>query len=152
VCVCTARRSRPEMSGLSYFAIQPWIFKTQSKTNHNPNFFEIKSPNKSKKLTKYSFFITNITHRPVTSLGHQGGEEFLSGAQHFSTMSNSFKLRPKHFSRGVKICPGALCPPVYGSDHEFFFDYLSPNLVLNLWSDLQSGSNPDSTKSNIVRT
>jgi len=59
-------RSCPaEMSGLSYFAIQiqSWIFKTQSKSNPSPTFFEMKSPspNKVYQIDKNSFLITNIT-------------------------------------------------------------------------------------------
>ena len=37
----TQDRQTPEMSGLSFFAIQSqsWDFKTQSKPNHSPKFF-----------------------------------------------------------------------------------------------------------------
>jgi len=31
---------KAEMSGLSKFAIQSWIFKTQSKSNHSPKRFK----------------------------------------------------------------------------------------------------------------
>ena len=52
------------------------------------------------------------TSRPVTSLGHQGGEEFSKRGQIFRTMSNSFKIRPTHFSFGGKIFLGRLRSPL----------------------------------------
>jgi len=50
----------PEMSGLSYFAvqIQSWIFKTQSKSNHSPKKFKkfkLLVQRKCKKLTNTRF-------------------------------------------------------------------------------------------------
>jgi len=62
--ICTS--TKPEMSGLSYFAIhiQSGILKTQSKSNHSPKLcykFKVQLQIKSKKLTKYSFPTTTIT-------------------------------------------------------------------------------------------
>jgi len=54
--------------------------------------------------------------RPVTSFVPQGGaKSFPRGAQLFLTLSNIFKLRPTHFSRGAKIfLRGASLPLVTG--------------------------------------
>jgi len=49
--------------------------------------------------------------RPVTSLGHQGCEEFYERAQTFQTMTSSFQLCPTDFSRGCeKVCRGGFAP------------------------------------------
>jgi len=55
--------------------------------------------------------------RPITSLGHQGGEEFSESGPNFSNyvqcfqiMSNIFFQRGKKFSRGF----APLRPPGYG--------------------------------------
>jgi len=62
---CCQHEAVPEMSGLSYFAvqIQSCIFKTQSKSNHSPKKFkkfQIQVQIKSKKLTKYKFLMKKI--------------------------------------------------------------------------------------------
>ena len=53
--------------------------------------------------------VTVFTSRPVTSLWHQGGEEFSERGQIFHTMSNRFELCPKHSSKGEHFF-GGLCP------------------------------------------
>ena len=54
--------SVPEISGMSYFAIQikSWLFKTQSKSNHNPKSFNTQVQINSQKLKKYSLFIDKL--------------------------------------------------------------------------------------------
>ena len=51
--------------------------------------------------------------RPVTSLGHQEGRRVFWGAQIFWTVSNSFKLRPTHFSRGSEKFSGRGEAPLF---------------------------------------
>jgi len=50
--------------------------------------------------------------RPVTNLGHQGGQSFLRVAQIFQTMSNTFKLYPTYFSSGGKKFSGGPSLPL----------------------------------------
>ena len=45
-----------------------------------------------------------------------GAKCALRGGQIFSTMANSFKLCPTHFSRGANIFAGGASPPGYGPD------------------------------------
>jgi len=64
-----------------------------------------------------------LSARPVTSLGHQRGEEFSeSGPNFLNYMSNTFKLLPAYFSRrGEKFSRGWLCPPGYGYALSYLF-------------------------------
>jgi len=67
-----------------------------------------------------------LTGRPVTSLGHQGSEEFSERGPNFLTMSNSFKVCPTHFSKVSKKffrCGLAPLPPEsYGPTDRLLID------------------------------
>jgi len=69
---------------------------------------------------------TIISTRPVTRLGHQVDEEFCESDPIFLTISNSFKLCPKHFSRGEeKFCRRSSPPLVTGLISTFAMYYLN---------------------------
>ena len=51
-----------------------------------------------------------LATRPVTSLGHQGGEEFSERGPHFLNYAQYFKQCPTHFSRGWKNFVGGASP------------------------------------------
>ena len=58
---------------------------------------------------------TCVRTRPVTSLGHQEGRQVFWEGPKILIMSNSFKLCPTYFSRGVeKFCRGCFATPGYG--------------------------------------
>ena len=85
---CHSCPHTPDMSELSYFAIQiqSWFLKSQSKSNHSLKYF---SNVKSKQA--------------CNQLGTPGGAKtFLRWAHIFWTMSNSFKQCPTRFPNGAK--------------------------------------------------